>query len=46
MLVGKQHAGEIWTDALGVRKEEVVIDPKGYGVFSCNDGSVSIWTKR
>jgi len=46
MLVGAQHAGEIWTDALGARKEEVVIDEEGYGVFSCNDGAVSIWTRK
>ena len=45
MLVGAQHAGEVWTDAMGIREEEVVIDEEGYGVFSCNDGSVSIWTR-
>ena len=46
MLVGAQHAGETWTDAMGLRKEEVVIDEEGYGVFSCNDGSMSIWTRK
>ena len=46
MLVGVQHAGETWTDAMGLRKEEVVIDEEGYGVFSCNDGSMSIWTRK
>ena len=46
MFVGTQHAGEIWTDALGKQTQEVEIDPEGYGVFTCSDGSVSIWTKK
>jgi alpha-amylase len=46
MFVGTQHAGEVWTDALGNQPGEVAIDQEGYGVFSCADGSVSIWIRR
>ena len=46
MYVGKQHAGETWIDALGNQKHEVVIDEEGYGVFSCADGSLSIWIRK
>ena len=46
MFVGAQHAGETWTDAMGVQPEEVVIDSEGIGVFSCADGSLSVWTRR
>jgi len=46
MLVGKQHAGEVWVDALQHKKHEVVIDPEGYGVFSCDNGSMSIWVSK
>ena len=46
MLVGKQHAGEIWVDAMQHMKNEVVIDEEGFGVFSCENGSLSIWVKK
>ena len=46
MLVGKQHAGEIWVDAMHHMKNEVVIDEEGFGVFSCENGSLSIWVKK
>ena len=46
MFVGKQHAGEIWVDVLQHLKNEVVIDEEGYGVFSCENGSLSIWVKK
>ena len=46
MLVGAQHAGEVWTDAMGVLKDPVTIDQEGYGVFSCADGSMSIWVRQ
>ena len=46
MDVGIQHAGETWIDVLGNESREVVIDEEGYGVFSCKDGSLSIWTLK
>lgn len=46
MLAGVQHAGETWVDVLHHVPGEVVIDEEGYGVFSCTNGSVSIWTLK
>ena len=46
MFVGAQHAGEIWIDAMNNQKHEVTIDQEGYGVFSCSNGSLSIWIKK
>ena len=46
MYVGSQHAGEGWIDAMGIIPGEVLIDGEGCGVFSCADGSVSVWTKE
>jgi alpha-amylase len=46
MDVGRQHAGETWIDVLGHETREVVIDEEGYGVFSCKDGSLSIWIRK
>ena len=46
MLAGAQHAGETWVDALHHHPGEVVIDSEGYGVFSCNNGSLSIWLRK
>ena len=43
MYAGVRHAGEIWRDALGNVEKEVVIDEKGYGTFSCRNGSVSVY---
>lgn len=45
MYVGTQHAGEIWKDAMGIEEHEVEIAEDGTGLFSCKDGSVSVWTK-
>ena len=33
-------------DALGKQNHEIVIDEEGYGVFSCADGSLSIWVRK
>ena len=43
MLVGKQHAGEIWQDLSGNTEKPVIIDSEGYGVFHCNAGSASYY---
>lgn len=43
MEIGKSFAGKTFTDALGKRQEEVVINENGYGEFFCAAGSVSVW---
>jgi len=46
MAVGKEHAGEIWTDVLGWQTDEVKIDDEGYGEFMCPGTSVSVWVNK
>jgi len=51
MLVGKEHAGEVWTDVMGWvdgdgDKGSVEIDEGGYGLFPCAGISVSVWVNR
>ncbi|KAK1922270.1 putative alpha-amylase [Papiliotrema laurentii] len=43
--VGKEHAGEKWTDVLGWHQGEVTIGEDGWAEFFCPPESVSIWTK-
>lgn len=43
MEVGANHAGKTMIDALGIRKETVLIDENGCGEFYCNASSVSVW---
>lgn len=43
MLVGEQHAGEIYTDVLGNSADKIVITKGGFGEFTVQDGSMSIW---
>ena len=45
MDVGKEHAGEEWTDFLGWHPGVVKIDENGKGTFRCPGLSVSIWVK-
>lgn len=46
MFVGKQHAGQRWTDLLASCWGEVVIDTEGWGVFACAPRSVAVWVHR
>ena len=46
MNVGKQHAGEIWTDVLKWCWGEVVIDEEGRGDFGVGPRSVSVWVDK
>jgi len=48
MYVGppEYHKGEVWTDVLGWEQNEVVIDDKGCGMFSCPGTSVAVWVKK
>ena len=45
MEVGREHAGEEWTDILGWYQGVVKIAEDGWGVFRCHGQSVSIWVK-
>lgn len=46
MNVGKEHAGEIWVDALENQKQEIRIDESGNAPFTVDGGSVSIYLKK
>ncbi|TDL24317.1 putative alpha-amylase [Rickenella mellea] len=43
--VGKEHAGEKWSDILGWHEGEVEIGEDGWAEFRCPPRSVSIWAK-
>lgn len=46
MFVGKEHAGERWTDLLGGCWGEVIIDGEGWGAFASAPRSVAVWVNR
>jgi alpha-amylase len=46
MEVGKEHAGEVWTDVLGWHEGEVTVREDGWAEFHCPARSVSIWAKK
>lgn len=46
MYVGSQHAGEVWYDMTGHVSGTVTINSSGYGTFSVNGGSNSVWVKQ
>ena len=43
MHMGKNKAGKEYIDCTQNVKGKVIIDKDGDGIFSCKDGSVSIW---
>ncbi|KAL2132273.1 hypothetical protein VTI74DRAFT_3987 [Chaetomium olivicolor] len=43
MYVGKQHAGECWTDVLRWCPGRVIIDGDGWGSFPVGPKSVAVW---
>ncbi|KAL2157311.1 hypothetical protein VTH06DRAFT_6249 [Thermothelomyces fergusii] len=43
MFVGKQHAGEVWTDLLKWCPGRVVVDEDGWGLFPVGHRSVAVW---
>ncbi len=45
MYVGKNFAGDKFTDALGHREDEIIIDEDGFGNFIVNGGQVSVYIK-
>jgi alpha-amylase len=44
MFVGQRHAGETWRDVLGWEDRGVLVDSRGFGVFSVGHRCVSVWT--
>lgn len=46
MYVGKRYANQVFLDCLCHCLEAVVIDENGYGAFSVNGGSVSVWATK
>lgn len=46
MFVGKDQAGQSWTDVLDNCQEPVVVDAEGYGQFSCLAKTVSVWVRH
>jgi alpha-amylase len=46
MSVGKQHAGETWTDLLELCSAIVVIDENGLGDFPCQQNSVAFFVDK
>lgn len=46
MEVGKEHAGEKWTDLLGWHTGKIVIGEDGWADFKCPARSLSVWTKE
>ena len=46
MYVGRNHAGEIFVDALGGRQEQIRIGDDGQAVFPVSGGNVSVWIRK
>jgi alpha-amylase len=46
MYVGTRNAGEIWVDLTGNVPDQVTIDANGYGTFSVNRKSVSVYVEQ
>ena len=45
MNLGRMNSNAVFYDCLGNIKDKVYIDQNGDGIFSCKDGSVSVWIK-
>ncbi len=46
MFIGTTHKSQVFIDALGACKQEVVIGDDGNGEFYCAAGSVSVWIQK
>lgn len=46
MHVGVERAGQIFIDYTNTRKDEVVINEEGNGIFKVNPGSVSVYCQK
>ncbi|KAF5389701.1 hypothetical protein D9757_006050 [Collybiopsis confluens] len=46
MEIGKEHAGEAWTDVLGWSEGEIVIGEDGWAEFRSPAMSVSVWVVK
>lgn len=45
MQLGKAHSNSVFYDCLGNIQDKVYLNQNGEGVFSCREGSVSVWIK-
>lgn len=45
MNLGKANSNSVFYDCLGNIEDKVYVDQNGDGVFSCKEGSVSVWIK-
>ena len=45
MNLGKLHSNSVFYDCLGNVENKVYVDQNGEGIFSCKEGSVSVWIK-
>lgn len=43
MHLGRKFSGQVFCDCVGNQTEKVLIDANGWGEFSCDGGSVSVW---
>lgn len=43
MFVGKERAGQVWTDYTGNCPEKITIEEDGFATFLVKGGSVSVW---
>lgn len=46
MFLGKDKIGQVYIDILNNRKEEVHIQEDGFGYFTVNSGSISVWVQK
>lgn len=46
MQVGREHAGEVWTDVLGLEAAVVMIDENGLGLFPCARNSMACFANK
>jgi len=44
--VGRERAGQVWTEVTGNVSEEVVIDENGKGKFLVHGGHVAVWRQK
>ncbi|KAF5515320.1 Glucan 1,4-alpha-maltohexaosidase [Colletotrichum siamense] len=46
MQVGREHAGEVWTDVMGLETANVMIDENGLGLFPCQRNSMACFVNK
>jgi len=46
MNVGKLHAGDVYFDAIGSRKDSITIKQDGTAIFPVDPKSISVWIPK